>query len=73
MWVSDMARHLNSRAPQLVAESLGIAHSVVVTNSALTNGMVERMIHGLLRTFKALPAEGRRPLADWVLVVPIVP
>lgn len=38
-----------------------------------TNGTVGRMMRDILRTLKAPPNEGRRPLADLVLVVQLAP
>lgn len=72
MWVSDTVRHFKTRALQLVAESVGTSHRFAVANSAWTNGTVEHMMRELVRIFKVLHNEKRCPLADWVLIVPVV-
>jgi len=55
-----------------VARQLGINHRFSVANSAWTNGTVERMMREILRTAKSILNERRRPLSEWIVVVPAI-
>ena len=71
-WVSDNATHFKNRVLRKVARQLGITHRFSVANSAWTNGTVERMMREVLRVAKAVLNERRRPLSEWIAVVPSV-
>lgn len=41
------------------------------TSGEVAKGLAEGKVRELVRTFNSLLNEGYRPLADWVLVVPV--
>lgn len=69
--VSDTARHSTTGGTPLMTDSFDTSNRFTVVNSASTYGMVTRPTPNLVRTLKALLFEGRLPLTDWVLVVPV--
>ena len=71
-WVSDNAAHFKNRVIRKVASRIGVTHRFSVANSAWTNGTVERMMREVLRTTKAILNERRRPLSEWIVVLPAV-
>lgn len=72
VWASDTERHFNNRALRLVAEALGMPHRFAVVNSPWTNGMLEGILREIVRTFKPIINQNRRPLVEWVRLVLVV-
>ena len=62
MFVSDGAPHFKNETLMLVAVKLGASYRFSVAYSSLTNNTVERMNLEVVRTFRAVMSERRRPL-----------
>ena len=54
------------------SESNGCRASVLMANSAWTNGTVERIMREVIHGAKSMFNDGRRPLSEWVVVLPAV-
>ena len=71
-WVSDNATHFRNCVVRKLVKALGVDHRFSVANSAWTNGTVERMMREGTHGAKAMLNVGRRPLSEWVVVLPAV-
>ena len=72
VWVTDTAKHFKNHALGLVVEHLGADHRFSVSNTAWTNGTVERMMLRIITMFRVVASATRIPLMDWVRIVPVV-
>ena len=68
-FTSDGGTHFTGQVMQMVSSRLGEVHHFGVANVSWSHGTVERMNREVVRTFRAVLSEKRRPPSEWPLAL----
>ena len=68
-FTSDGGTHFTEQVMQMVSSRLGVVHHFGVANVSWSHGTVERMNREVVRTFRAVLSERRRPPSEWPLAL----
>ena len=68
-FTSDGGTHFTGQVMQMVSSRLGEVHHFGVANVSWSHGTVERMNREVVRTFRAVLSERRRPPSEWPLAL----
>ncbi|CAM9582962.1 unnamed protein product, partial [Ascophyllum nodosum] len=68
-FTSDGGTHFTGQVMQMVSSRLGVVHHFGVANVSWSHGTVERMNREVVRTFRAVLSERRRPPSEWPLAL----
>ena len=71
-FTSDGGTHFTGQVMQMVSSRLGVVQHFGVANVSWSHGTVERMNREVLRTFRAVLSERRRPPSEWPLALEAV-
>ncbi|CAN0328324.1 unnamed protein product, partial [Ascophyllum nodosum] len=68
-FTSDGGTHFTEQVMQMVSSRLGVVHHFGVANVSWSHGTVERMNREVVKTFRAVLSERRRPPSEWPLAL----
>ena len=68
-FTSDGGTHFTGQVMQMVSSRLGVIRHFGVTNVSWSHGTVERMNREVVKTFRAVLSERRRPPSEWPLAL----
>ena len=70
VWVSDTASHFKNRVIAQLSDALQVKQHFAVAYTPWSNGACERMVKEVIRALRSILSEQRRPVSDWVNVLP---
>ena len=68
-FTSDGGRRFTGQVLPMVSSRLGVVHHFGVANVSWSDETVERMNRGVVKTFRAVLSERRRPSSEWPLAL----
>ena len=71
-FTSDGGTNFTGQVMQMLSSRLGVVHHFDVANASWSHGTMERMNREVVRTFRAVLIERRRPPSEWPLALEAV-
>jgi hypothetical protein len=68
-FTSDGGTHFTGKGMRMVSSRLGVVHHFGVANATRSHGTAERMNLEVVKTFRAVISERRRPPSEWLLAL----